>query len=174
MPVSDSRFLGQCRTMPRIATLMIARPRWFCPRRRVYAVLKRQALAAGLKPPNHKRVYRRGRGTLSPSALAIYGIAVWTSAPRGASICRTIASTMKFLAVLIAAIFLSGSALAETTSTPISSRFAAAAKAAKVSSKVKKLAPRVCPRPEDDECRAWCCTCGAKCSGTDCNPRYCP
>jgi transposase InsO family protein len=27
-------------------------------RRRVHAVLKRQALAAGLKPPNHKRVYR--------------------------------------------------------------------------------------------------------------------
>src|SRR5262249_18835469 len=79
--------------------------------------------------------------------------------------------TMKFLAVLIAAIFLSGSALAETTSTPISSRFAAAAKAAKVSSKVKNLAPRVCPRAEDDECRAWCCTCGAKCSGTDCIPR---
>jgi len=26
--------------------------------RRVHAVLKRQALAAGLKPPNHKRVYR--------------------------------------------------------------------------------------------------------------------
>jgi len=63
---------------------------------------------------------------------------------------------------LIAAIFLSGSALAETTSTPISSQIAAAAKAVKVNSKVKKLAPRVCPRPEDDECRAWCCTCGAK------------
>ena len=26
--------------------------------RRVHAILKRQALAAGLKPPNHKRVYR--------------------------------------------------------------------------------------------------------------------
>jgi putative transposase len=26
--------------------------------RRIHAVLKRQALAAGLKPPNHKRVYR--------------------------------------------------------------------------------------------------------------------
>ena len=26
--------------------------------RRVYAILKRQALAAGLKPPNHKRVCR--------------------------------------------------------------------------------------------------------------------
>src|SRR5262249_59755651 len=26
--------------------------------RRVHAVLERQALAAGLKPPNHKRVYR--------------------------------------------------------------------------------------------------------------------
>jgi putative transposase len=26
--------------------------------RRVHAVLKRRALAAGLKPPNHKRVYR--------------------------------------------------------------------------------------------------------------------
>jgi putative transposase len=26
--------------------------------RRVHAVLKRQAPAAGLKPPNHKRVYR--------------------------------------------------------------------------------------------------------------------
>jgi putative transposase len=25
---------------------------------RVHAILKRQALAAGLKPPNHKRVYR--------------------------------------------------------------------------------------------------------------------
>jgi len=29
--------------------------------RRVHAVLKRQALAAGLKPPNHKRVYRVSR-----------------------------------------------------------------------------------------------------------------
>ena len=26
--------------------------------RRVHAILKRRALAAGLKPPNHKRVYR--------------------------------------------------------------------------------------------------------------------
>jgi transposase InsO family protein len=26
--------------------------------RRVHAILKRQALAAGLKPPNHKRIYR--------------------------------------------------------------------------------------------------------------------
>ena len=26
--------------------------------RRVHVILKRQALAAGLKPPNHKRVYR--------------------------------------------------------------------------------------------------------------------
>jgi putative transposase len=26
--------------------------------RRVHAILKRQAVAAGLKPPNHKRVYR--------------------------------------------------------------------------------------------------------------------
>ena len=26
--------------------------------RRVHAILKRQALGAGLKPPNHKRVYR--------------------------------------------------------------------------------------------------------------------
>ena len=26
--------------------------------RRVHAILKRQALAAGLTPPNHKRVYR--------------------------------------------------------------------------------------------------------------------
>jgi hypothetical protein len=26
--------------------------------RRVHAILKRHALAAGLKPPNHKRVYR--------------------------------------------------------------------------------------------------------------------
>ena len=26
--------------------------------RRVHAILKRQALTAGLKPPNHKRVYR--------------------------------------------------------------------------------------------------------------------
>jgi hypothetical protein len=178
MPVSDSRFLGQCRTMPRIATLMIARPRWFCPRRRVYAVLKRQALAAGLKPPNHKRVYRRGRA----AAVGRSARAPWRSTgslyghPRRAvpQYAGQSRPTMKFLAVLIAAIFLSGSALAETTSTPISSRFAAAAKAAKVSSKVKKLAPRVCPRPEDDECRAWCCTCGAKCSGTDCNPRYCP
>jgi hypothetical protein len=82
---------------------------------------------------------------------------------------------MKFLAVSIAAIFLSVSArTAETTNSPVSSQFAAAAKAAKVSSKVKKLAPRVCPRPEDDECRAWCCTCGAKCLGTSCNPPHCP
>src|SRR5262245_40714552 len=79
---------------------------------------------------------------------------------------------MKFLAVSIAAISLSGSALAETTSTAISSQIAAAAKAAKVSSKIKKLAPRVCPHPEDDECRAWCCTCGAKCSGTDLAARH--
>ena len=46
---------------------------------------------------------------------------------------------MKFLAVSIAAIFLSVSArTAETTNSPVSSQFAAAAKAAKVSSKVKK------------------------------------
>jgi hypothetical protein len=82
---------------------------------------------------------------------------------------------MKFLALLIAAIFLSAPALAETaTNSPVSSQFAAAAKAAKVSSKVKKLGPRVCPHPEDDECRAWCCTCGAKCLGTSCNPLHCP
>jgi putative transposase len=31
--------------------------------RRVHAILKRQALAAGLKPPNHKRVYRVMKGS---------------------------------------------------------------------------------------------------------------
>jgi hypothetical protein len=43
-----------------------------------------------------------------------------------------------------------------------------------VSSKVRKLAPRVCPNQGDDECRAWCCTCGAKCLGSSCNPPHCP
>jgi hypothetical protein len=82
---------------------------------------------------------------------------------------------MKFLAVLIAAIFLSASALAETpTNSPVSSQFAAASKAAKVSSRIKKVGLGVCPHQGDDECRAWCCTCGAKCSGTSCNPHYCP
>jgi hypothetical protein len=82
---------------------------------------------------------------------------------------------MKFLVVLIAAIFLSASALAETpTNSAIPSQFAAAAKAGKVSSKVRKIGPRVCPQPGDDECRAWCCTCGAKCMGTGCNPPFCP
>jgi hypothetical protein len=73
---------------------------------------------------------------------------------------------MKFLAILTAAIFLSAPALAETaTNSPVSSQFAAAAKAAKVNSKVKKLGPRVCPHPEDDECRAWCCTVGPNALG---------
>jgi hypothetical protein len=83
---------------------------------------------------------------------------------------------MKFLAVSIAAIFLSVSAsTAETTNSPISSQLAATPKAGKkISSKVRKLAPRVCPTQGDDECRAWCCTCGAKCLGTGCNPPHCP
>jgi hypothetical protein len=82
---------------------------------------------------------------------------------------------MKFLAVSIAAIFLSVSAsTAETTNSPISSQLAATPKAGKVSSKVRKLAPRVCPNQGDDECRAWCCTCGAKCLGSSCNPPHCP
>jgi hypothetical protein len=50
---------------------------------------------------------------------------------------------MKFLAVLIAAIFLSASTLAETS--PVSSKFAAASKAARVSSRVRKVGPGVCP-----------------------------
>jgi hypothetical protein len=82
---------------------------------------------------------------------------------------------MNFLAVSIAAIFLSVSAsTAETTNSVISSQFAATPKAGKVSSKVRKIAPRVCPNQGDDECRAWCCTCGAKCMGTGCNPPHCP
>jgi len=38
--------------------------------RRVHAILKRQALAAGLTPPNHKRVYRvmKVHGLLSATA----------------------------------------------------------------------------------------------------------
>jgi hypothetical protein len=53
---------------------------------------------------------------------------------------------MKFLAILIAAIFLSAPALAETaTSSPVASQFAAAAKAAKVSSKVKNSARAYAP-----------------------------
>jgi hypothetical protein len=53
---------------------------------------------------------------------------------------------MKFLAVSIAAIFLSVSAsTAEKTNSLISSQFAATPKAGKVSSKVRKIAPRVCP-----------------------------
>jgi len=53
---------------------------------------------------------------------------------------------MKFLALLIAAIFLSSPALAETaTNSPVSSQFAAAAKAAKVSSKVKNSARAYAP-----------------------------
>jgi hypothetical protein len=54
---------------------------------------------------------------------------------------------MKFLAVSIAAIFLSVSvSTAETTNSPISSQLAATPKAGKkISSKIKKLAPRVCP-----------------------------
>jgi hypothetical protein len=82
---------------------------------------------------------------------------------------------MNFLAVSFAAIFLSVSAsTAETTNSAISSQFAATPKAGKVSSKVRKIAPRVCPNQGDDECRAWCCTCGAKCMGTGCNPPHCP
>lgn len=41
--------------------------------RRVHAVLKRQALAAGLKPPNHKRVYRVMRFTACCSIATLAG-----------------------------------------------------------------------------------------------------
>jgi hypothetical protein len=41
--------------------------------RRVHAVLKRQALAAGLKPPNHKRVYRVRRFTACCSIATLAG-----------------------------------------------------------------------------------------------------
>jgi hypothetical protein len=63
---------------------------------------------------------------------------------------------MKFLAVSIAAIFLSVSAsTAETTNSPISSQLAATPKAGKVSSKVKKIAPRVCPTTSAAPCSAF-------------------
>jgi transposase InsO family protein len=39
--------------------------------RRVHAILKRQALAAGLKPPNHKRVYRVMKRSMAFCSIAM-------------------------------------------------------------------------------------------------------
>jgi putative transposase len=49
-PLPDEELVAQIKTV--IAKL----PTYGC--RRVHAILKRQALAVGLKPPTHKRVYR--------------------------------------------------------------------------------------------------------------------
>jgi hypothetical protein len=44
-----------------------------CGYRRVHAILKRQALAAGLKPANHKRIYQvmKAHGLLLDAMLAV-------------------------------------------------------------------------------------------------------
>ena len=60
--------------------------------RRVHAILKRQALAAGLKPPNHKRVYR---------VMKVHGLLLDRQAPisrrlRERSIAFCCGTTMSF------------------------------------------------------------------------------
>ena len=55
--------------------------------RRVHAILKRQALAAGLKPPNHKRVYRVMKAmAFCSSAMPVVPSAGMTAASRSMNV----------------------------------------------------------------------------------------
>ena len=72
--------------------------------RRVHAILKRQALAAGLKPPNHKQVYRvmkvGGAGmTVASRSMNVIGAGVPMASRSAATMARECGSPSHSTAV---------------------------------------------------------------------------